>query len=298
MMVLGVQVLIGFDFGSVFDGGFAALPRAAQILKLVSLVALCSSFALLVAPDADHQIAGHGADTLAFHRYVSRFCGLGLFPFAIAIGLDFTVAGWRLAGQLTGIVIGVVAGGVALIMWYGIELIKRPREEHVDKPKDDEPTPVHDKIRQLMTEARVALPGAQAMLGFQFAAMLAPGFTHLTQPMRWLHFASLGMLALTIILLITPAAWHRIVERGEETQGFYDLASRFIITALVPLALGLCGDFYVVAQLVARSRTVASLLTALLASLFGGLWFGLTLIRRRAVERQRAKPVDPATATI
>ncbi|HEX6838645.1 MAG TPA: hypothetical protein VF334_18835 [Polyangia bacterium] len=37
MMVLGVQVLIGFDYRSVFEKGFELLPRAAQLLKIVSL---------------------------------------------------------------------------------------------------------------------------------------------------------------------------------------------------------------------------------------------------------------------
>jgi hypothetical protein len=40
-------------------------------------------------------------------------------------------------------------------------------------------TALATKVEQLLTEARVIIPGAQALLGFQFIAMLTSGFDRL-----------------------------------------------------------------------------------------------------------------------
>ena len=87
-------------------------------------------------------------------------------------------------------------------------------------------TPLKDKINDVLTEARVILPGSQAVLGFQFIVMLGPGFDKLPRASQWVHLASLSLMALSTILLMTPAAYHRIVEGGESTQRFLRFASR------------------------------------------------------------------------
>ena len=143
-------------------------------------------------------------------------------------------------------------------------------------------TDVRHKIRHALTEARVVLPGAQALLGFQLATMLLEGFDKLPRPLQWLHFASLSCIAVAIVLLITPAAWHRIVEGGEENERFHRLASAMVVAALVPLALGLSGDFLIVAYMITKSPALAAGLAGAALVMFFGLWFGLTLARRHA----------------
>jgi len=58
---------------------------------------------------------------------------------------------------------------------------------------------------------------------------------------------------LAVILLLAPAAYHRIVERGETTEHRHQFASGMILAATIPLALGICGDFFVVLRKVLRS---------------------------------------------
>jgi hypothetical protein len=41
------------------------------------------------------------------------------------------------------------------------------------------PTPLKTTIEQLLTEARLIIPGGQALFGFQFIAMLTSGFDRL-----------------------------------------------------------------------------------------------------------------------
>jgi len=79
---------------------------------------------------------------------------------------------------------------------------------------------------------------------------------------------------------MTPAAYHRIVERGEESEHFERFASRAVLSAMVPLALGLCGDFYVVLLKVTGSVEVSLLLSAAMLAAIYGLWFGYTTFKR------------------
>jgi predicted Na+-dependent transporter len=82
------------------------------------------------------------------------------------------------------------------------------------------------------------------------------------------------------VLLITPAAYHRLVEQGEETEHFHRFASKVLVAALVPLALGLAGDVYVVVQKVTESPLVSVVSALVILAIFWELWFGLTLYRR------------------
>ena len=285
MLVLGVQVLIGFGYRAPLERGFDALPRVAQLLSLSSLSLLLVTLALLITPGADHRVCEHGQDSAGFHRLAGTFASLALFPFAAALGIDLAIACSQLAGWTGALIAGFVMGAVALAMWYGLELVCRPDKQRrrAMQPRDDrEKTPIKNKIRHALTEARVVLPGAQALLGFQFATMLLDGFDQLPLALKWVHFGSLGCMAIAIVLLMTPAAWHRIVEKGEENERFYNFASDMVVAALVPLALGLSGDFLVVSYKITHSPAIAAGLSGAALILFLGLWFGLTLGRRHA----------------
>jgi hypothetical protein len=79
------------------------------------------------------------------------------------------------------------------------------------------------------------------------------------------------------------------VERGEETECFHRFASTVLLWSLVPLALGMTGDFYVVAHKVTSSGIVSGLLAALAMGILYGLWFGYPVQQRKARERNRAQ---------
>ena len=64
----------------------------------------------------------------------------------------------------------------------------------------------------------MVLPGAQALLGFQLIAMLMENFEKLPSASQYLHLVSLFLIAVSIILLIAPAAYQRRVEEGEDTD--------------------------------------------------------------------------------
>jgi len=64
------------------------------------------------------------------------------------------------------------------------------------------------KIEQMLAEARVLLPGGQALLGFQFVATLTKSFHVLPISYQYIHVVDLCAIALAVTLLMTPAALH------------------------------------------------------------------------------------------
>ncbi|MBD0373643.1 MAG: hypothetical protein ICV60_22605 [Pyrinomonadaceae bacterium] len=290
MLVLGSQVLLGFQFRSIFEPGFQKMSEHAHYIKLGGLGLMLVAVLLLIWPAAYHQIVEDGEDTHELHYFATAVMGIALLPFALGLGADFYVGAEFLMGRTQGVIAGAVALFAALFFWYGLEAIGRRTHKHEVKEKkemshkeDDENgggTKLKDKINQTLTEIRVVLPGAQALMGFQFVSLLMESFEKLPQSSKYIHFASLSLIALAIIFMMTPAAYHRLVERGEQTEHFHRFASRMLLASMVPLALGLTGDFFIVARKVTGSDAFAISITILMLAVFYGLWFGYTLYKR------------------
>jgi hypothetical protein len=299
ILIIGAQVLLGFQFRSIFEPGFEKLPEHAKYVKLGALGLLLLAVTLLIWPGAYHQIVEDGEDTHSLNRFATAVMCVALLPFALALGADFSVGAEFLFGRTQGLIAGASATLVALFFWYGLEAMRRSGREpevkekrEMAKKKEEEEeggTKLKDKIQQVLTEVRVVLPGAQALLGFQFVSILMESFEKLPQSSKYVHFVSLSLVALAVILLMTPAAYHRLVERGEDTEHFHRFASRTLLAAMVPLALGITGDFYVVARKITESGGLAIGLAALALLIFYGLWFGFTLYVRQSRE-QGARP--------
>jgi hypothetical protein len=285
MLVLVVQVLLGFECRAAFEPGFERLPPVAQYLKLTSFGLLLLTLAVLLAVPAYHREVEHGESTPHFQRVLGRFMIFALAPFALALGIDVSIAGQKVFGQSGGMSFGLITAAAAAFFWYGFEMYSRRARKNGDeimKDEESEKTPLSDKIKQILTEGRIVLPGAQALLGFQLSAFLTDGFDKLPRESQVLHLIALSLVALTAIFLMTPPAYHRIVEKGEDTERFHKLASRFVMAAMIPLALGITTDFYVVLNKVTKAPVVALTLSAVALAMFYGLWFAFPLFRARS----------------
>lgn len=299
MLVLGAQVLVGFQMRSVFEKGFESLPIISQALKLCGLGLMLLAVGLIIAPSSYHRLVERGEDTHEIHRYTSRMMDWALLPFAFGLGIDLYVATQKIAESWKlGVVAGLFGALMAGFFWYGLEFsMRRERAGEIEEKKREsemeesqqggdnkdpggKQSKLTDKIQHVLTECRVVLPGAQALLGFQFIVILTESFDRLTSGSKYVHLASLGLTALAIVLLITPAAYHRMVERGEETEHFHRFASKVLVAALVPLALGMAGDVYVVVQKVTESLLISVVSALVILAIFWELWFGLPLYRR------------------
>ena len=301
ILILGTQVLLGIEGEAVLEPSFKTMSARSHDLIVIAFVLLVVTFALLVSPTSYHLITWGGEDHDDLNVFVRRVVEWALFPFACALGADFYIVVERFDGTRIASIFALTTIIAAVVCWYVIEVIrveknpadlakhKRAHNSH-RRSSGAEATALENKIDHILTESRMILPGTQALLGFQFLAMLMQGFDKLPALSKNIHLASLSLMMVSIILLMTPAAYHRIVESGEATQHFFEVASLMILASMVPLGLGMCGDFYVVAYEVSRSAlfSIASSI-ALITCLFG-LWFGFTVYQRIKINADSRRP--------
>ena len=69
-----------------------------------------------------------------------------------------------------------------------------------------------------------------------------------------MHAVSLFLVAIAVVLLMAPAAYHRIVYAGQVSEDMHRVGSALVTAATVPLALGLAGDVCVVITKIAGSQ--------------------------------------------
>lgn len=286
MLILGSQILLGFQFRGVFQDSWDQLPKGARSIDGVALILMLAAVAFLIAPGMHHQIVEDGEDTARIHRLISLMAGLALLPFAVSIGLDLFIVVERIYGPWVAVPAGGGFSALALFFWYGLELLHRrnfggkERAMSAQRQHEVKQTPLHNKIEQMLVEARVILPGAQALLGFQLAIVLTQSFETLQPSSQLIHAISLGLVALTTILLMAPAAYHRIVYEGEDSENFHRTGSALVTAATLPLALGLGCDVYVVMTKVAASPLIGGAIAGLTVTGLVGLWHIYPLVAR------------------
>lgn len=71
-------------------------------------------------------------------------------------------------------------------------------------------------------ETRMILPGVQAIVGFQLIAVFNQRFESLSERQQSLHLLAFLLVTLAMGLIMAPAAYHRLAERGKVTRRFVD----------------------------------------------------------------------------
>ena len=286
-LMLGAQILLGFQFHAAFQQRFDDLPPEAKTMDAVALALMLASVSLLIVPSTFHRIVDRGESTGRTQAMTSVCASAALVPFAAALGIDLSLALARaFANSLAGIAAGMGFAVTAIASWFGLGWImknhfgaderQKARSEHDAR----EVAPLHSRIEQMLTEARVILPGAQALLGFQLAIVLTDSFEKLPTVPKTLHATALLCVALSIALLMTPAAIHRIVWAGEDSETLLRSGGRITVFALLPLAIGMAGDSYVV-LIRMLSAWLATIAAPLVLLCLVGLWFAWPMIERR-----------------
>jgi Family of unknown function (DUF6328) len=293
MSIMGVQILIGFQLDAVVHEGFAALPASSRACVGVALVLMALAAGVLIAPAAQHRLVEQGEATARIIALTRRLVGIALFLFAVGFALDMYVAMERLAGVWA---LGFAAATfiAALLFWYGSAGLCRAGKGRA-MSESHEGTPMHRKLDYMLTEARVILPGVQALLGFQLIAVLTKPFAELPEPFKIVHAAGLVMLAVAIVLLLAPAALHRLAFAGEDAVAVHKLGSILVTAASVPLALAIAGEVAVAIGVIAGRLAIGAAVAAVVLIVLAALWYAwpLAIRARRQRNGQAACSTSP-----
>src|SRR5882762_1083665 len=134
--------------------------------------------------------------------------------------------------------------------------------------------------REAIEEARMVLPGIQALFGFQLIAVFNERFKELTEDEQLVHFSATVLVTIAIALIMSPAAYHRLAEQTTISKFFVSLASWLIAAAMVPLMLGLTLEVYLLGLLVIGGLKTSLAVATALFGVFLMLWFVFPLTMR------------------
>jgi hypothetical protein len=236
---------------------------------------------LLITPSMTHQIAYQGEDRRGALRVASTCSGLAGVPMTLGLGATTFVVFESLFNRNVGIASRIAFAAVAFSFLYALGLILRIGHKG-QMPLSEKPTLLKNKIEQLLTEARVIIPGAQALLGFQFVVIFVRSFAELPGWVKMTHAIALAAIALSVVLLMTPAALHRIAYDGENSQSFFQISSALVVAAAFPLAVGIAADLCVVGFRITGGARLATLTGCVSLLILMTFWFFYPLWLRHA----------------
>jgi hypothetical protein len=281
LLLLGAQILLGFQLSGSFMELFNTLTPLQRYLHALALISMVAATAFLIAPTMRHRLVERGHGNMTLVHYAGFMAGIALLPFAVSLGIDHFNVFAHLFGITAGLVAGFVFFTAAAFAWYVLAVIVRPqRTSPMLREKQSGTTPLVDRVDHMLTEARVVLPGAQALLGFQLSVVLMRAFQNLPDEYKIAHAVALMLVAISVILLMAPAAVHRIGYGGEETEEFYQLGSNLVVAATVPLAAGITIDVYVAVARATNNGELGIVLAAMSFLLLVTLWYLLPLFLR------------------
>jgi hypothetical protein len=280
LLILGVQILLGFEFQSVFQDGSDRLGPPSRCFSLIALGLVVLSVALLIAPSTQHRLVEGGESTPRLIAITNAFACMALVPLSVGLALSAYVVTQRTMGPVIGIAVAALLGLATAICWFGLEFVIGLHRESEEMPKS--PTPLKTKIEQLLTEARLIIPGGQALFGFQFIAMLTAGFDGLPESAKVVHTIALCLIGMNVIVMMTPAALHRLSFGGEDSARFLRLGSGFVIAGPAFLASGIAAEIYVVFVKALDDPQAAFGASGSALLVLVGFWYVWPLVLRRS----------------
>ena len=283
MQTLGTQVLLGFQLQSLFQPGFVHAGMEEKVADGISLAAILIAFTMLIVPPSQHRIVAAWEATRSLLRTSDRCAEAALL--AMAVGLSaIAISLSEHRGSTHSELIGLSVGAFALLTWFGIgAAMKRPAR--VQLP-ERETVDLHTKIDQMLTEARVILPGVQAMLGFQLIVLMTDAFERLPVLYRDLHLVGLTLTGVSMALLLAPAAIHRLAFDGEDDGRFHAIGSRLVTAALTPLATAMALEISVGTWKLTGDEPASIWAGACTLCMMLGAWYAVPLaMRKRAHAR-------------
>jgi hypothetical protein len=280
LVMLGAQLLLGLQYRAAFSVGFRRLPVSFQALDCAALLLTLTTVGLLLATPSFHQIAEMGHATSRFVSHASRTLQAALPLLALVLGIDVAIGLVAFAGVWRA---GLAGGGfvlAAIVVWHVVPACAARRQERREGPMENKEQSLEGRIVQALTELRVVLPGAQALFGFQVIAVLTDRFGELSAASQAVHMASMGFVAIAIVLLIAPASYHRIAAGGNAEESVLRYTVMMMLPAEGLIALGLVGEAYVTVSMVSGNIILSIVLSSLAAVGFAVLLYGVPLTAR------------------
>jgi hypothetical protein len=142
-------------------------------------------------------------------------------------------------------------------------------------------------LNELLQELRISEVGAQILFAFLIGLPFTSGFSHVTKAEKAVYGVTLLLAVLSAALLISPAAYHRIVFRHHRRAELVGYASHILLGALTMLSLAMSGAIVLVTSFLFGS-IFAGIAGGGVALWIGFFWYVLPLRVRIRFQREDA----------
>jgi hypothetical protein len=147
------------------------------------------------------------------------------------------------------------------------------------------------QVNTVQQEARMVLPGIQALFGFQLVAVFNNGFQqYLSAFEKGIHLAALLLVAVSAVLVMAPAAYHRQANH-QISKHFVDYSSLLLALSMAPLALGTSLDIYLVSRVTLLSVLASMAIAVVFGIFYAWTWFLYPRYRARKMAHFPTKPM-------
>src|SRR5688572_29586127 len=153
------------------------------------------------------------------------------------------------------------------------ESSRESRKERVDR-----------ELIELLNELRVALPGVQFLFAFLLIVPFQQTRDQLTDFQKDVYFVALLAAAVATVLLIAPAAQHRILFRQKDKEHLLHRSNAYAVVGLVVLGLAICTAILLVVD-VLFTKTLAWVAAGVIGVLLAIIWMAVPYWRRRNTEQ-------------
>ena len=149
---------------------------------------------------------------------------------------------------------------------------------------ESEPAQLARNMAELLQELRVAQAGVQILFAFLLSVTFSARFGQATSLQRVTLIVTILLTTLSAVLLMAPAAWHRLYFRQGRRADVIRWGSRCALGGLLLLGAAMSGAVLVTTATVVGSA-VAVVLACCTAVVFAGFWLVLPMWRRHTPSR-------------
>jgi len=137
-----------------------------------------------------------------------------------------------------------------------------------------QPLELKDQFKNVLEECRMVLPGMQALFGFQLVAVFnAPFAKELTRNEQASHLVATCLTTIAIALVMPPASLHRQTEPHQVSKGLLDRSSNLMTLGMLPLALGIVIDLYLITRVILNEAGAALAIGISFLAFLLSMWF-------------------------
>ena len=148
LLILGAQVLFGFQFEAVFQERFPDISDTARHMHGAGLVLMLISISLLIAPSLFHQIVFAGDSLPGAIATATTLAGISLLPLTVGLGISAFVALEHVFGRSFAIAAGLSFTATGLALLYGIGFaLRRDRKNKMQENVGQDPAEIQDRSK-------------------------------------------------------------------------------------------------------------------------------------------------------